>query len=269
VHVPTTHLLVYSKHDLDVDLLFEQDIAELSKEYTADSLDDLLEIAENNPMIKNHLSWCCLKNKGLLMLKAHAEKVLPHITEVIGTQVAINLSNGTDSVIGFADLTCKWKGLPEPVVFDYKTSSIEYAWDSVITSPQLTLYAHSLGYKRAGYIVFNKRINKKKTKLCSTCGFDGSGTSFRSCNNLIDSKRCGGVWKTKIDFDVNVQILVDDVPERTEEVVIQNFDEVNKGINAGVFVRNFNACKGTFGLCPYYNKCFKNKEDNLIRTKTK
>ena len=88
-----------------------------------------------------------------------------NVEEVLGTQVPINLENEKgDSIVGFADFVVKWKGYDKPIVFDLKTSSIDYAENAVKVSPQLALYVHDLKDKfhtrTAGFLVLKKRIKK-------------------------------------------------------------------------------------------------------------
>ena len=198
------------------------------------------------------------------MLDAHRKEIMPQITSVIETQKKIELNNNSgDSLIGYADLLGTWKDIEGPIVIDYKTSSMRYADDSVTTSPQLSIYAHALGYKKAGYVVFSKHIKKNKTKECSICKFDGTSSKARSCNNEINGVRCGEAWNETIRPSVDIQVLINEIPERTDEIVLDNVQMINKAIKSGVFVRNFNSCKTGYGICPYYNLCYKNKSDGL------
>ncbi len=102
------------------------------------------------------------------MLEEFKNNILPNITEVLATQVKVELTNEDgDSIIGFADAVVKWKDYPHPIIVDIKTSSIDYEHDSVLTSPQLTLYVHDLSAKfdntrSAGYIVLHKKIKENE-----------------------------------------------------------------------------------------------------------
>jgi hypothetical protein len=189
--------------------------------------------------------------------------VLPKIKKVISAQHKIDLSNGEDTLIGFADMVCLWEEEQEAIVFDYKTSSIEYAEDSVKISSQLTLYAHALGLKRAGYLVFRKGILKNRVKICGLCGNDGSGSRHKTCAVSVSGVRCNGEWLETIKPEVDIQIIVDNIPEQTDNIVLSNVEEINKAIKAGIFIRNFDSCKKPWGNCAYMDLCFKNSKEGL------
>lgn len=281
-YLPDSTLVVYANSDMDWDLLKDEDdqfllakLAELCPELGDDpqiAFERCLgfkkqkafrNFRESENKYLNLCYWSCLRRKGHLMLDAHRKEVLPKITKVIGTQVKVELGNGNDTLLGFADLVCEYLGDSKPIIFDYKTSSIEYAEDSARTSPQLTIYSHALGIRRVGYIVFRKGILKNKVKKCSACGFDGTGSRAKTCTSDVSGGRCGGDWIETISPSVNIQIITDDVPEQTENVVIENVDMINKAISAGIFFRNFDSCEKPYGSCPYKPLCFKNKMDGL------
>lgn len=273
-NLSTSTEVVYAQSDMDWELLTEEDMRHLNAKCAeADIPVDAEEVfagvatkkksvglANINPRhvaIYNLANWMSLRRKGHVMLEAHRTQIMPKIKAVKATQAKIELSAGEDSLIGYADAVLTWE-TDEDIIFDYKTSSRDYEEDSVLTSPQLTIYAHSLGIKKAGYIVFNKQISKNRTKVCATCKFDGTGSRAKTCTNEANGSRCGGEWTETIRPEARVQIIIDTIPERTEDIVVDNIDMINKAINAGIFVRNFNACKGTFGLCPYYKVCYNN-----------
>lgn len=283
VYIPDSLLVVYAASDFDADLLQEEDVKFLSAKLT-ELLPEMAEqgieaafkhcatakkqrafrhFKETEHKFLNLCNWMSMRRKGHIMLKAHRERVLPNITKVVGTQVKVELDNGHDSLVGYADLVAHWMGDDQPTVFDYKTSSIEYEADSVLTSPQLTIYSHALGVKKAGYIVFRKGILKNKIKTCSVCGADGTGSRAKSCTSESSGKRCGGPWSETIKPEVDIQIITDLIPEQTENIVLENVDVVNKAIHSGVFTRNFSACKQGYGDCPYIKLCFKNSMDDL------
>lgn len=284
VHIPDSLLVVYAAADFDSDLLDSSDVRHLkakSDEWLSYKDEDALEIyditktrraqrayrtfSENEQRYYNLCNWMCLRRKGHLMLEANRKKVLPHITEVKGTQIEIKLANEEgDLVTGFADLVAKWDG-SEDICFDYKTSARAYEEDAVKTSPQLALYCAALGLKRAGFLVFKKQVLKNRTKICSKCGFDGKDTRAKTCVAEIDDRRCGADWVEKIRPEIDVQILIDDVPVRTSEIVMENAEMASKGIKAGIFMRNFDSCIKPYGKCPFYNACHKNDESDLVQ----
>jgi len=268
-YLPTNTKLTYAASDLDLDLLSlteeeEEQIIGLKNKKAKYGLDGF---SFEEHQLYNQRCWESLKEKGLMMLKAYRVKVLPMFEEVLAVQVPINLSNGEDSITGFVDVVAKVKG-QGVVVLDNKTSSIEYAEDSVITSPQLTLYMHALHpeYKtrKAGYIVLRKQVRKNRVKICSVCGHDGSATRHTTCANTVNGKRCGGPLNETISPEIDVQIIIDEIPERTEDIVMDNYDSVTHAIANEVFPRNLHTCNNMYGgKCPYFNLCFKNKTDGL------
>lgn len=275
--------IVYAESDYDKDLLTQEDINKLKDKY---SLQDPVEevnkiykekeyegftgLPEDRKLILNHANWLSLHRKGIIMIETVRKEILPNIIEVLGTQEYTSLKNQNgDEVVAYADLICRYKGYDVPIVLDWKTSSIEYKESSVLTSPQLTLYVHSLYEKfktrKAGFIVINKRINKNKTKFCSKCNKDGTGQRHKTCDAEVDTVRCNGKWDEKINPKAFIQVIIDDIPERTEEVVLENYDFINESIKNGVYHRNFASCEKPWGKCVFYNKCFKNTDEGLIK----
>lgn len=271
VHLPNCPNLVYAEADFDVELI-KEDVSKDLERYNIikgeKKKQGFLNLPVEDRAFFNELNWLSLKAKGLLMIDAYKRKVLPLIEEVLAVQKKVSLDNNDgDSIVGYVDLVARIKG-HGVVILDNKTSASEYEEDSVLTSPQLALYTHILEeeYKtrKAGYIVMRKNIIKNRKKTCSVCGHDGSGKSHKTCNNEAAGKRCGAKWNETIDPDVNIQFIVDEIPHKTEEIVMQNYDEINKAIKAGHFSRNFNTCRNVYGgPCPYINKCYRDNEKGL------
>lgn len=275
--------LIYSDSDFDKDLLLEEDWDKLKELYNVDQVTieeirtrknavswDILDT--ESKVVHNHANWLCLKRKGLLMIQAIREDFLPMCEEILATQVACELTNEEgDKVVGYADIVAKVKGYDKPIVLDLKTSARDYASDSVITSPQLTLYVHALSDKYehtrlAGYVVLSKQIQKNKKKVCSTCGHNGTGRNHKTCDNIIEGKRCGSPWNETVDPKAKVQVIIDPIPEQTEHIIIENIDYINQSIKNGVFHRNFQSCNLAYGPCPYLKKCFRNDDTGLFKS---
>ena len=262
--------IVYSNSDIDTDLLssfnweaIEYSPKEFSSAMVKKDTDGFDNLSLKDKLIINRVAWECMCVKGVLMVAKFTEIFNANVVEVLGSQVAIDLTNEEgDSITGFADFVFKWKGEEKPIVFDLKTSGIKYEEDSVLTSPQLTLYTHALREKfdntnKAGYLVLHKRVIKNKTKVCSVCGFDGSGKNFKTCNNEVNGSRCNSDWNEVVKPEIGFQIIIDSIPEILEERVLENFTEVNHGIKSQVFPRNFGNCikyNGTV-TCEFYNLC--------------
>lgn len=227
----------------------------------------------NELKLFNKINWTTLREKGYLILETFRKEFLPKITEVLAIQSEIKLKdeNG-DEVVGFCDAVVKWHD-GRTIIIDFKTSSIEYKPDSVLKSQQLTLYVHSLNptfnTRTAGYVVFRKGILKNKDLVCSVCSYNGSNTRYKTCSNEINGKRCNGSWTEKIRPEAIMNVIIDDIPEQTERIVIENFNVINKAINSGVFVRNFQSCEQPWGSCPFKRLCFNDSMKGLeIHDKT-
>lgn len=286
-YVPTAENLVYANSDFDADLLTEDDynfIAQQAEAGVVARSSDYLEtfsilrdkkkqrgleaLSKLELKLHNLMNWLCLRRKGFYMIAAYRKKVLPKIERVLAVQEYVCLENAAgDKVIGYVDLIADIKGIG-PVILDNKTSSMEYAEDAVLTSPQLALYKHCLeekfNTKKAGFIVMKKALMKNKKKVCKTCGNDGSGSRHKTCNAEIEGKRCGGEWAETIDPDVYIQILIDDIPSMTEEIVMENIDSINEAIKAKQFHRNLHSCTNWYGgNCPYLKMCYKGDDTGL------
>lgn len=273
--LPTCTTIVYSKSDFDKDLFSEENAKEVGS--TTKEILEIIEkrnklghdhLSEEEKKIANHAMWWCLYHKGHYMIKAFREKVLHRLTKIHSTQEYIELDNGDDKVIGYIDIVAEVEGYDTPIVLDLKTSAIEYEEDAVLTSPQLTLYLHAVTDKyktrKAGYIVLNKHLIKNRKKSCAKCNYDGSGGRHKTCPNEIEGKRCNGEWKETVSPEVYVQFLINEIPSQTEDLVLENIDDINTAIKTGHFTRNLSMCTNTYGgLCDYINLCYKGKMDGL------
>lgn len=268
--------VIYTQGDLDIELLSKDQREELEAAYgfewqhildiacatrKAEGIDSVPEGAAN---LLRHASWLCMVQKGLLMIEEFETEVLPKL-RVLDTQKQITLSNGEDSVTGFIDLIAYYDGLSKPVVFDLKTTSVYYKQDSVVTSQQLALYTHAVSEfysdtRLAGFITLNKRIQKIRTKICKSCGADGSSTKHRSCNKNIDGKRCDGEFTVTTKFKAKSEVIISEMPHSMDESVLDNFDLVNEKIKRGEFERNEASCVGIFGKCAYYSYCHNDQD---------
>lgn len=281
VDLKTSTQIVYANSDYDSELLTEEDVAELEGGVAAvDAIYKQKEaigfdlLSKEKKLLLNKANWLCLRRKGLVMLKALEKEVLPNIEQVLATQKYLELKNEAgDTVIGYADLVCKWKGQNSPIIFDLKTSARPYEDDAVLTNPQLALYTYALHeeYKtnKAGFIVLSKQIKKNKKKICSKCGNDGSGKAHKTCDAELNGKRCHGEWNVSVDPEAIVQVLIDTVPDKTQEIVVENIGYVSESIKHGVYPRSFGSCKKPWGLCPFYNLCYKDSMEGLTKEEEK
>lgn len=285
-YLPNATNIVYANSDYDGELLHVEDINTLKETYRVENplseVDQIYDekdalsyagLPEDRKKLLNHANWLCLYRKGMLMLKAVREEILPNVEEVLGSQVYVKLENQQgDSIIGYADLVVKWRGYDVPIILDFKTSTREYDKDSVLTSPQLTLYVHALNEqfktRKAGFVIMYKTVMKNKTKHCLTCGHDGTGKQHKTCDNEASGTRCKGAWQITMNPKVRTQVIINDIPEQTENIVLDNMDYINQAITNGVFHRNFSSCIKPYGKCAYYNLCYQGKDDELITLET-
>lgn len=283
VFLPTCIEIFYSNADYDPDLLMDKDIAKLKHDYgVVDPLETAAALLEqkkevgfkNLPDLRklflNHITWWSLYRKGLIMLRTIVEEVLPTIEKVISVQETIRIVNEDgDELTVKTDLVVKLKGIDVPVIMDWKTSSIEYEEDAVRTSPQLALYVFQLEEKyktrKAGFFVIRKKILKTKHKICKSCKYDGTGKRHEKCNNTVDKKRCNGDWDINLTFKALIQTYVDDIPEETLQIVLDNIDYVNQCVSNDAFPQNFDACIQPWGKCPYYDLCHNNNSEDLVK----
>lgn len=285
--LPESELVVYSNSEFDADLLTPEHMGKLTawvianestpidpltlfKEIAADKKEFGFKLLTSEcKRFYNLANWCCLERKGHLMIEAMKDKILPQLSKIHATQKKIELTNDNgDSVIGFADLVASYGPHEENVVvFDLKTSSINYEKDAVLTSSQLSLYVHALSeeYKtrKAGFIVLNKRVMKNKTKACSVCGMNGTGSRARTCDAEIEGRRCGEAWTEVLKPEIFVQIIVDEIPVQMENMVMENIDNINKMLDTGIFIRNFDSCEKPWGKCTFFDACHNGNFDDV------
>lgn len=289
-YLPTLSGLVYAKSDFDEELLTDEAWSkiETQKEEVLNLVDrrnkeGFDSLSNEQKTIVNHAYWWSMHTKGHLMIQAFRKKILPKITKVYSTQEEINLENEEgDSVIGFIDLVAKIDGYDTPVVLDLKTSARNYDEEtSVIYSPQLSLYVHAVGEKYntrlAGYIVLNKAIIKNRKKICSTCNHDGSGGRAKTCDSEREIEttnkagetvkkvsRCGGNWVESLDPDIYVQFLIEEIPEQTENLVLENISDINQSIKNNIYSKNLANCLNSYGSpCDYISLCYKGEMTGL------
>jgi hypothetical protein len=248
----------FSKSDLDMDLI---------PDWAALRLID-----------ENKLTFESLKAKGLIILKALREKLLPKIEKVYGVQVPIELKNQDgegDSFIGFIDFIIKLQGYDKPIIGDLKTTTVKYEADSVKKSPQLTAYTYAKGSEfntnLAGFFVASKKITKTRHQTCTVCGFKDTNSRAKSCTKADPEKaktisRCGGEWDVRLTFDADISILVDEIGEEQENEVLNSIDESHALIKQGVYEQNFQSCIHPVyrKKCPYYALCHEGKMDGLV-----
>ena len=100
-------------------------------------------------------------------------------------------------------------------------------------------------------------------KVCRKCNNTAEGR-HKTCNELIEGKRCHGEFNETIDPKGKIQILLGQTNPILENMVLENINDVNKMVKNNLYVKNLNACDNWYGgKCPYYNYCHKGSEDGL------
>jgi hypothetical protein len=232
VDLSKSDLIKYSKSDLDLYLLTDLDHKQIEKD-------------------RIRPEWLCLEKKGLMMLEAYEQQVLPHISDLIAVQKYFKIGNNDgDEIIGFIDLIAKFKvndNVPheldkyreynnKTIIFDNKTTSIKYDDDSVKVSKQLGTYSEAPGvgnHDAEGFIAIPKKIRKQK------------------------------------EPKVPIQIIIDKVEQEVVDSVFESYMNTLNGIKLGKF--ECNGCeKAVFG-CPYKTYCASNGTDltGLVYSKEK
>lgn len=259
--------------DYDPELLTDAEKADLLKEcmkfgYKGDNVDSLALTLLGKPTLspgqRKALSVLCrasLIAKAKLMIEAFKKEVLPYIDEVIGVQKKAGS--------GFIDMVVRLKGRSEIFVGDNKTAGgwalrNIYTEDAVKWSVQLADYAAYENVSNGLYVVFDKQIKKNRIKQCKICGHIPDNNRTKTCNAENANGRCGGEWIETIQPEASVRMVLGEISDALKKNVTEAKAGVEKGIAAGVFPRNLNACKMQYGKpCPYINYCWEGKMDGL------
>lgn len=202
-------------------------------------------------------AWKCMRIKGRMLIEEYVRVILPLIEEVHNVQEELH------NRPGFIDAIVTLRGHGR-VLLDHKTSVRPYDPDAVANDTQLALYCKDQGITKAGFVVLIKTLNSKTVRLCSVCKFDGATSKHKTCPNDVDGKRCHGAWNESHQPEANIQLLVEDMPKATEDLVDDSIRQVELGIQAKIYPRNLKSCGRIYGKpCPYFNKCWKNSNEGL------
>lgn len=292
ISLPKYEYILYSKYDFDADLMQKSDWRELFvvDENAIEKLQhiqselkevEFKDLSTDDKMFYNYANWLCMRRKAHYMIDAYIKDLLPNIEEVLEVQKTLETKDDTgNKLTGIADFVCKLKpGIygnielteAEIVIPDNKTSSIDYEQDSVETSPQLAKYRvmlnaeHGYNITKGAYFVIKKKFTKNTTKTCKKCGNIATG-SHKTCNAVVNDKRCDGDWEKSVVVTVPTQLIVQNIPDQFSTMVMENVDSVVKAIEAEIFPRNFSACKNQYGSpCPYFNLCHKGQMKDLVK----
>lgn len=251
----------FFKGDFDYDLLTDRQI-DLGLEYLKEldyegSLDleslhkalykqilsngnDYQAITQNQQLFLSCISTMSLKQKGLMMIDAYVEKVLPKINKVVSVQRATKLRPG------FLDIEIDLKG-HGMVTADHKTAGRMYDQSKIDHAWQLFIYDKEVNHGKVCYIVLGKTLRKNAQKTCRSCGFNGNGSRHITCPDESTGSRCYGEWEIVITPEIDIQVMVADVNKAEQETVLKSIESVEKAIDAKVFPMNLNSCPNQFG----------------------
>jgi hypothetical protein len=278
--------IVYASADLDLDLI---ELTEENRKWLKEFEDFKSQnkwdyISEEDRSTYNSFCWESMKAKGLLILENYSTKVLPQFLSVTAIQHKTELVNGDgDSVTQVLDFIATLHD-GSVVLFDNKTTSnlSYYPDDAPATSQQLVSYYYNnkqkFGITAVGFVAIQKLVIKNKTKTCTKCGFDGTESRAKTCDQehpgmvvkrgkeVEGMVRCNGEWDVKMNPEVAIKLIVNPVPDASVDLVLSAFDEANHGIKTGNFYKNLTVCKNIYGSpCTYYNLCWKGKDEELVK----
>lgn len=222
--------------------------------------------ADHDPKLGNSPRESLIE-KGRIMIRDFNKKIMPRIQEVIVVQHPTEVPNADgDKVAGFLDIILRWED-GKVYLMDNKTTSVEYGPNSASESQQLNLYywAEKDKYKLdgVGFFTLDKAINHNETKICDKCGHNGSGGRAKTCDAIIQKKRCEGDWIISYSPECNINVIINDVSDKVLDETFEKLDNANNGISNEVFEKNEKACWGKFGPCPVMAYCKRGSMDNL------
>jgi len=230
----TSENIKFYKNDVDEDILIQEDEALLDKAYC--------------------ISWVSLRRKGLMMIDAYIEQVIPHLKKIISVQDTVNIEDKDGNYItGFIDFVAEFeldesiidsttdegqallalkKYNGKTIIFDNKTSSQRYKEDAVRVSKQLATYFENpndnYNAEYAGYIVVPKKFRKKKEPR------------------------------------IPIEILIDTVSEETINDIFTEYADTIDGIKHERFQCNMGACMTLPFGCPYMKYCQTGSMEGLV-----
>mgnify|MGYP001614238371 FL=1 len=282
----TSNGIAYAESDFDKDLLMAEDVTAISNRFELiDNVEDVLKkyyainalkkekglenLHEKSVAFLNAVNWYTLKTKGSLILLEYYRNVIQKIVKVYEIQKTVSLEDGTgNTIIGYVDAVLD---LGEgPVICDFKTSSMTYEASSASNSEQMALYRHCLrgtyDTKNVCFIVAYKHIQKVRVKTCSSCGFTAKdGSMHKTCYNENSGRRCGQAWNETISLSAKIEMVPGLIDETFENFVVENFDSVLRGIEHGVFTKNWANCEAYNRKCAYYYLCRKGSDSKLVQ----
>jgi hypothetical protein len=290
-YIPECTLVTYADKDFDDDLLLDEDrekYKEVENKYGVSNREisatyeqikkqkksqGWINLSDIDKKLYNTINWLSMRRKGHIMIKSYNKKVIPQIKNVLAVQKHFKIENELgDQLTGIIDLIVEFND-GKRFLMDNKTSAIRYDQERANRSQQLIGYFPHVKeeYKLdgVGFFVMYKQILKNKVKICKSCGKNGSGGRFKTCDSEIESKRCNGEWQETIDPECEIEtILNSNITQQAEDLVLATFDEANEGIKNQQFNPNLNACSDPFP-CQYAKYCWENNKEELVQLEKK
>jgi hypothetical protein len=213
-----------------------EEICDNIQYYKSDLDSSLLSESELQLSI-NRQSFISLSRKGIKLLDAYKEHIMPRIKQVISVQGEITIcgydedgQSTEDSIYGKLDLIAMIeddKGNVRHALLDNKTTSEAYSKDSVQKKDQLALYA--AGYSDIewfGYLTLNKKNYK-------------------------------------------TQIILDQITEEKKQEVLDKFVNTLSNIKQCKFEKNTKACYSFGRQCEFWTHCHRGYFSKDIYQETK
>lgn len=242
VHIPTLKEATYSNKDYDNSVLESDDILAITAQakilglgVDKSNYEDFIAtcrlefkregVDPDEQVLYNFIHWTSLYRKGLYLLTAYRQDVLPKIKEVFNIQEKVSLKDGDDEFIGYIDFEASFIDEPDVIyTCDNKTSSKAYPEDSVRTKHQLCYYTEFKGTNKGCYVVVEKELRKKMPRH-------------------------------------RIQIIKDTIPEETYDQAFANVENVYQSIKQNKFekLENSKNCFAFGKKCVYYKYCWEDK----------
>ena len=235
----------------------------------------LRELTSEEDQFLHFANLLCMNRKGHLMLESFNKNILPHLTQIVGTQVEIDIKHPDGhKITGFIDLIAKMAGYKLPsgrtltnddiLVLDVKSAGATY-WaklDDLTMSDQLDTYLISDAVQNIkatnliGYLAVSKQISTLEESICSSCGHKKT-TSHKTCNAEVQGKRCGGTWDVRQEYYCDAKIVVGERDLNQAAAMLEDYTDVLTGVTSQVFPRNRSACNAYNSFCEYIEICGK------------
>jgi hypothetical protein len=250
VDIRKSELARYFNSDLEMDLWDENDVNVFVnhgiKELEGINKDNYREFIEECQLVRkekklldtpefrlfNYACWISLYKKGLLLLEAYKNEILPEIEEVHEIQKEVHLPNiKGDLITGYIDFIGTFKDGIKRVI-DNKTSSSAYTEKNILESQQLTIYTENQQNYKCGFAVLEKKIRKKDPKVRS-------------------------------------YLIFGEVSDEQVEKMFSEIEYVLEDIKTEKFEKNEKSCFAFGKPCVFYNLCHKGDPEGLVKLEDK